>query len=71
MGGIHFSFHCLTKEYATATVTLDFPARYMSIDAVALRGLAESHPDLKQALQASFMSEVKSKMVRVNVDKVA
>ncbi len=70
-GSLFGEITCLTKEHATATVTLETPGRYMSIDAVALRGLSESHPDLKQALQASFMSEVKSKMVRMNVDKVA
>ncbi|MEO0671337.1 MAG: cyclic nucleotide-binding domain-containing protein [Pseudomonadota bacterium] len=62
---------CLTREAATATVTAKTAARYMAIDAVALRRLVDGAPDLRQALQASFMAEAKMKIARMNAEKAS
>ena len=48
---------------ATATVTLDSPARYFRVDAAALRQLAARHAELRQALRDSFAGDVRKKLI--------
>jgi hypothetical protein len=54
---------CLSGAPATATVTLDSPARYFCIDAAALRHLAARHPELHRALRDSFAGDVRKKLI--------
>ena len=70
-GAIFGEITCLNREPATATVTVQSPAHYMAIDAVALRKLTDSEPEIRQALQASFMAEAKAKIAKMNAEKAA
>ncbi|MEO1265288.1 MAG: cyclic nucleotide-binding domain-containing protein [Pseudomonadota bacterium] len=68
-GSLFGEITCLSREPATATVTLLTEGRYLSIDAVALRRLVEGSADVRHALQATFMAEAKAKLARMNEAK--
>ena len=56
----------MTGEAATGTVVLSKPSRYLALHADAVRKLAISSPDIRQALSAAFSSNMREKLVASN-----
>lgn len=56
----------MTGEPATGTVTLTKPSRYLALHAEAVRKLAFSSADIRQALNAAFSSNMREKLVASN-----
>jgi CRP-like cAMP-binding protein len=57
---------CLSGDPATATVRLMSPARYFAIGAPRLRQLCRRNPELRQALEAGFSSDIRRKLALSN-----
>jgi CRP-like cAMP-binding protein len=54
---------CMTGAPATATDTIAAPSRYFCIGVASLRQLATPHSALRQALEDSFASDTRKKLV--------
>jgi CRP-like cAMP-binding protein len=56
----------LSREPATATVTVTAPTRAFSIDADALAALVARHPDLRLSLDAGIGADARRKIISAN-----
>ena len=59
-------FTALSGEPATGTAILSELSRYWSIEAVTLRSLVKSVPEIGQSIQAGFAQNLRDKLLRAS-----
>lgn len=61
----------LSKGAATATVTLDRPARFWCVSAEALRRVLDANPELYMPLEEGIAANLKEKLILANAEVAA